>query len=241
MNSKRARGLGFMNRAKLMELLPRHEKCTPQLIQDVIETSDVLLENRGSAVATKAYRMARQVGNEFHRARSFTRTQVNERGVLYGKMTVKHRIEDLVLKFFHSRFPEYIIILYNVITKQSHIITEKRKISVETLSLEESVAKWSKDRPIIAKIADLNQKTEQIEELSQAEANEKQILFEEFYLSQYAPERKNKKYFDRMMPKYWRRTAGMEMENGFGNTKLEQFFGAPKKEQKAEIKQGNEN
>ena len=47
----------------------------------------------------------REISIEVYRAKQFTRTEINNRGVLYGVVSLKHRVMDIVLNYFHQRWP----------------------------------------------------------------------------------------------------------------------------------------
>jgi len=98
---------------ELINRLPRHCKFTNNLIQQVKNIPEVILRNSGTELARKVNRMIREVSTEAYRAKQFTRTEINNKGVLYGVVALKHRVMDFVLNYFHERFPNCIICLYN--------------------------------------------------------------------------------------------------------------------------------
>ncbi|GAG33651.1 unnamed protein product, partial [marine sediment metagenome] len=97
---------------ELIKNLPRHCKSTSVLIQQVKKIPEVVLRNSGTLMAKKINKMMREVNTEAYRANQFTRTEINNRGVLFGVVLLKHKVIDLVLKYFHNRFPNAIICLY---------------------------------------------------------------------------------------------------------------------------------
>jgi hypothetical protein len=105
---------------------------------------------------------------------------------LYGVVSLKHEVIDLVLKYFHERFPQSIICLYNEHSHKTTTIDENGQISVFKSTLNEVVKKISSDRPIIPYFEDIQFTGEQI--------------FETLYKSQFIPERENKEFFKRMIP-----------------------------------------
>jgi len=179
------RAKGF-SRRELISKLPRHSKFSPNIIQQIEKLPDVLLSNSGSLMAKKFIRMMREVNTEVYRAIQFTRTEINNRGVLYGVVLLKHRVIDLVLKYFHKRWPQCVICLYNEHTRKTCIINEKAVIQDLKLPLKDAVEKISKNRPIIPYFDDIQFSGKKI--------------FETLYQSQNIVERENPRYFKQMIP-----------------------------------------
>jgi probable DNA metabolism protein len=218
MNTQKQRGQGYISRQYMMEMLPRHAKFNPIWLEQLVKIPEEILQNRASEWAAKLYRLSRQVGKEFNRTRSFTRTHLNAHGILWGIINIEHKVEDMVLDFFHQRFPRYIVILYNQNTKISHICNEKGNIEEKSTPIQNLIAQLEKERPVFEIIPG-----EKIngEKLSQ----ENQELYRVFYESQYIADRKNPRYFQQMMPKKWQAAPGMEMEKRFLNTSLTKYIG----------------
>ncbi|TFG23637.1 MAG: DUF4130 domain-containing protein [Promethearchaeota archaeon] len=179
------RAKGF-SRRELISKLPRHSKFSPNIIQQIEKLPEVLLRNSGSPMAKKLIRMMREVNTEVYRAIQFTRTEINNRGVLYGVVLLKHRVIDLVLKYFHKRWPQCVICLYNEHTRKTDIINEKATIQELKLPLKEAVEKISKNRPIIPYFEDIQFSGKEI--------------FDTLYQSQNIVERENPRYFKQMIP-----------------------------------------
>ena len=72
------------SKEELLKNLPRHSKFTPNLIKHVKNLPEVMLRNSGSPMAKKIVRMMREISGEAYRAIQFTRTEINDRGVLFG-------------------------------------------------------------------------------------------------------------------------------------------------------------
>lgn len=174
------------SRRELISKLPRHSKFSPDVIQQIKKLPEVLLRNSGSPMAKKFIRMMREVNTEVYRAIQFTRTEINNRGVLYGVVLLKHRVIDLVLEYFHKRWPQCVICLYNEHTYKTGIINEKGTVQELKLPLKHAVGKISKNRPIIPYFDDIQFTGEEI--------------FETLYQSQNIVERENPRYFKQMIP-----------------------------------------
>ncbi|KKK70420.1 hypothetical protein LCGC14_2924170 [marine sediment metagenome] len=180
---------------ELIQNLPRHKDFSPVLIRQIKRIPEVVLRNSGTPLAKKINRMMREVSTESYRAIQFTRTEINNRGVLYGVVLLKHRVIDLVLKYLHKRFPESIICLYNEHTKKTTSMDEKGNIFVSKSSLNKVVEKFSENRPLVPFFEDINFTCEQI--------------FETLYKSQFIPERENPRYFKTLIPKKCYNLPGM--------------------------------
>ena len=171
---------------ELIKNLPRHCKSTPVLIQQIKKIPEVVLRNSGTLMAKKINKMMREVNTEAYRANQFTRTNINNRGVLFGIVLLKHKVIDLVLKYFHERFPGFVICLYNEYTRKTTTIDENGEISVFKLSLKKVVEEVSENRPIVPYFEDIQFTGEEI--------------FETLYKSQNIIERENPRYFKSMIP-----------------------------------------
>jgi hypothetical protein len=183
------------SREDLIKNIKRHALFTPNLIYQIKRIPDVVLRNLGTHNARKVNRMMREVFNEAYRAKQFTRTEINNRGVLYGVVFLKHQVIDLVLRYFHERWPECVICLHNDNNKKTSIINESGKIHVIDSSLEVAVEQVSKNRPIIPYFEDIQFSGKQI--------------FETLYKSQYIPERENQPFFKKMIPNQCFELPGM--------------------------------
>ena len=113
---------------EIINNLPRHCKFSPNLLKQIRKIPGVVLRNSGTLIAKKINRMMREVTTEAYRAKQFTRTEINNQGVLFGIVLLRHRVLDLVLNYFHERWPGCIICLYNEHTGKTGIINEKGKI-----------------------------------------------------------------------------------------------------------------
>jgi len=197
---------------ELIHNLPRHFKFTPDLIQQIKRIPEVVLRNSGTTFAKKVNRMMREVSTEAYRAKQFTRTEINNRGVLFGVVSLKHKVLDLVLKYFHERWPQCIICLYNEHSRKTGIINEKGIIHEVDLTLKKVVKKFSENRPVIPYFEDIQFSGEQI--------------FETLYNSQNISERENKRYFKNMIPDKCFELPGMRsgVEKRFRNKKINDYL-----------------
>ena len=198
---------------ELIQKLPRHKDYSPALIQQVKRIPEVVLRNSGTPFAKKINRMMREVSTESYRAIQFTRTEINNRGVLYGVVSLKHRVIDLVLKYLHERFgTQCVICLYNEHIHKTAIMDEDGRIRVTKSPLMKVVENLSKNRPVIPYFDDIQFSGEEI--------------FETLYTSQFISERENKTYFKKMIPDKCFELPGMKggVEKGFRNRKINDYF-----------------
>jgi len=213
-NSTKAKNshlFGFSKKEMLINL-PRHSQCNQNLLLKVENTSESILRNHGSQFARKINKMLHEIFRELERNRQFTRTNLNNRGVLYGKITLSHQSDDELLKYFHDRFPNCFICLFNIIKNETITINEQGKFKKFQASLDEIVKKISMNRPITPYFEDISMDNEEI--------------FEEFYSSQFIASRENRKYFKKMIPKYAMEMPGMKggIENRFRNNQLDKYI-----------------
>ena len=197
---------------EVKNLLPRHCKYSPILIKQIKDIPEVVLRNSGTPIAKKINCMIREVTTEAYRAKQFTRTEINNQGVLFGVILLKHRVIDLVLNYFHERWPDCIICLYNEHTGKTGVINEKGKIQEINSSLKNVVEKVSKNRLIIPYFNDIQFSGDEI--------------YETLYKSQFISERENQNYFKRMIPDKCFELPGMRggVEKRFGNKKINDYL-----------------
>ncbi len=202
------------SRKELILNLPRHSKFIPNLLKQVENLPEELLRNSGSPMAKRFIQMMREISTEAYRARQFTRTEINNQGVLFGVVLLKHRVMDLTLKYFHKRWPQCIICLYNEHTHKTGLIDEKGTIREVKLPLKDVVEKISKNRPIIPYFDDIQFSGKEI--------------FETLYKSQNITERENPRYFKQMIPDYCYELPGMrngiEKRYTSRNKKINEFL-----------------
>jgi len=171
---------------ELIKNLPRHRKSNPVLIRRIKKIPEFVLRNSGTLIAKKINKMMREINTEAYRAIQFTRTEINNRGVLYGIVLLIHQVMDKVLNYFHERWPQCIICLYNEHTQRTGIINEKGSIIEIKLPLKRAVKAASKGRSIIPYFDDIQFSGEEI--------------FASLYNSQNIVERENPRYFKSMIP-----------------------------------------
>ncbi|MHA1522337.1 MAG: DUF4130 domain-containing protein [Promethearchaeota archaeon] len=201
---------------QLKVLIRRHSGSSPVLISKIMHHDSSLLQNSGSPFAKRVNSMIRAVFKEYDRQRQFTRTELTKKGILWGKVYFEHRIEDLVLEYFHGRFPQCIILLANEVKNECIFINEEGKMFRSPLSIRELTQILSKGRPQSSIYSDLQYSNED--------------LFDEFYSSQFIKARRNKRYFRQMIPLKALKLPGMRggIEIRYQNKSLDTFFNTKK-------------
>ncbi|MBD3196630.1 MAG: DUF4130 domain-containing protein [Candidatus Lokiarchaeota archaeon] len=202
------------DKQEILTYISRHEKFTPSLIKQIKGLPDVVLRNLGNPLARKIVKMMKEIGKESYRAIQFTRTSINDRGVLYGVVLLRHKVLDKVLIYFHQRWPQCVICLYNEHTQTTGIMNEKGKIKEVKMPLEEVVQKISSKRPEVPYFEDIQFSGKEI--------------FETLYQTQSIAERENKRYFKQMIPDKCYELPGLRsgIEKRFNekNKKMDDFF-----------------
>ena len=197
---------------EILDLIHRHAQYSKSLSNRIKVIPGSILKNIGSPEARKIDRMVREIFRELERVKQFTRTKLNNHGILYGKILITNKIEDLVLEYFHKRFPDCWICLFNEKKKQTLVQKKKGQFSYWDLSLEEVVSKLSLERPIKPYFDDIQIENED--------------LFKTFYSSQYIKSRKNPRYYQQMIPKKLFNLPGLRgsIEYSLENKKLDKYF-----------------
>lgn len=200
------------SREELVLNLPRHSNYSPALMQRIKKLPEVILRNSGTPLAKKINRMMREVFTEAYRAKQYARTEINSRGVLFGVVQLKHTVIDLILNYFHERWPQCVICLYNEHTHKTGLIDEKGIIREINSPLKIVVEMVSKNRPLIPYFDDIQFSGEEI--------------FETLYKSQFITERENQPYFKKMIPDQCFKLPGMRngVEKRFRNRDLNEFL-----------------
>jgi len=202
------------SKKEILTTLPRHSKCNPQLLKELIKLPNFILRNSGTSFAKKITKMMKEVSLEAYRAKQFTRTEINHRGVLYGLVSLEHRVIDIILNYFHKRWPSCVICLFNEKNCKTSIINEEGIIYENDSSLEKTVQEIGSDRPIQPYFEDIQISGDEI--------------FKTLYESQNIDERINQRYFKSMVPNYCYKLPGMRkgVEKNFTpkNKKLDDFF-----------------
>ncbi|WP_371803409.1 DUF4130 domain-containing protein [Candidatus Lokiarchaeum ossiferum] len=205
-------GLKGYEKAQILDLIPRHANYSPIIHKRIQSTPEAVLQNIGSPFARKVDKMIKELFKETERCKQFTRTKLNKKGILAGEISISHAVEDFVLQYFHDRFPNFIVCLYNSLKRETISIDEMGQISIFKKTLDTVIIQLSVNRADQPYFDDIR--------------FDNTDLFEEFYASQFIAERENRKYFKKMIPENCMQLPGMKggVENRFRNKNLDRFL-----------------
>jgi len=167
-------------------LLLYHSRLNEALAREASKASQGELESLTTQRARKLYEMNREVSKEIHLKKAFTRLSISEHGILYASLDFTHRIEQILLSSFTSRFPTFIVVIESK-KKGTCYIGKKGKEAEKAKSPLSQVLK---------KLESQREKDSFLEGL----CNEEE-LWEKYYGSQYIRERRNLKLLKKNMPK----------------------------------------
>ena len=183
------------------QYLSCHRKSDPGLLKLARSLNYFELESATDSRIVKIRNMVRQVSFEIHRLKAFVRLSELGEKTLVGKVEPEHRIISFILRHFCFRFPGHTIVLGNERECWKGIMVD-RKITMAQMS--------SNEASLVLAAAEQKLK-------------DNQLLWKDYYRSQYAESRDNPKLFSKAMPKKLRRAAGSIVESGFC-TDLNDFF-----------------
>jgi len=194
----------------ILDRLRRNPKCPLEFIEQVIKEDPAHLENLTSDIAIKADKLARDVSREAYKIRAFTRFNLSRHGILFATIEPQYHVEDLVVKWFWRRFPQFVIALES-----------KPKRGVFLFGPVFTDVIFTK-APLIEVIEDLEQRLpikpvlEEVTEFSEK-------IWQRYYASQYIPSRKNLKLFLKFLPRKYQKWKGLVTEARFGTRSLDEF------------------
>ena len=202
---------GYSKR-EILDLLPRHAKCSPELLAEITKYPDVVIKNHADPRVKQIIGMVKAITKEAYRMQQFTRTEISAHGVLSGVIHVQHRVIDWTLVYFHHRFPTCVICLYDEISRKTYVMHPDLQSYCYPQPLHEIVNLYDADLPIQSQFAEMQQSSRE--------------LFEHFYSSQFIVERANRPYFQKMIPDSCMELPGMKggTERWFRNRRLDSYI-----------------
>jgi len=200
-----------MKKKKILDLLSRNPKCSKEFQEEVCKEDHKRLENVGSELAKKAFKFAREIQRDSYRIQQFTRLTLSPHGILFATISPQFYVEDLVIKWFWKRFPQFVIALESKPKMGVFLLgPEFSDVIFANAKLEDVINDLEKKLPI-------NPLLKEIPEFSE-------VLWEKVYASQYIPSRKNLKLFLKWIPKRYHKWKGLKIEAYFGNRRLDEFM-----------------
>ncbi len=187
-----------------MELLKANRDVT---LEDIELAEKIDKDDLHTATEERLLRirhLIREVGREIHKMKGFVRFKHVGKKLKYGYMKPEHDIGLMISEWFAERFPGIIIILGNEEESWVSILTEKGIESEKSGELKNTV--------------------EELADILGAETEKGfEDLWEKYYKSQYAEERKNIELFQKNMPEKFRKRARNITEEKFYEESLDGF------------------
>ena len=180
-------------------LAERHKDFDIKVMEKLKHLSLAEIENLASPEARTIYNWNRQVAGCYQRSRAFSRLEINKHSMIHCFIEPEHYVEDLVAKWFLSRFPIFTVIVGS--QRGTFVISKRKQLEVYDKSIEDLIPKFEKKLP----------KNEILTELGNFNED---VVWEQYYNSQMIKERKNKRYFLHNMPKKFLRWKSLGIENG---------------------------
>lgn len=188
-----------MKRDVILSLLRRNGDVGAPFIAKIEQMPQAVLENVTTGDARRAFRLARDVLSDIRAAKAFTRlTQKGD--MLIARLDSHHRIEELVVHWFHERFPTYTIA---ITSNRGMFLLGGRYRSIRHVNSTDSIA--------VEALRDTEQDTEDASD-----------LWETYYSSQFIDERANARLFRKNLPK--KRLSKLAVERRFSNSTIDDFF-----------------
>lgn len=185
-----------------MKFLRKHKDCTQSILDKAHDLTAEELETVVDDDKIKIRKMVRSVRNEIHKMRGFVRMKSLNEKVMYGYMDPVHDVGFDVANLLAKRFPGTIIVLGN------------SSISWVSIFTGDEIKKRTENN--------LKETLDRLENIYSTERDEddREEVWDTYYKSQYAPERKNKKLFNKNMPKKYLKSAGNKTEKKFKSYSL---------------------
>ncbi len=162
------------------------------------------LETATDEKKLKIRKMVREVCKEIHRMKAFVRLRFLGDKIRYGYLRPEHDIGMRVVSWLAKRMPGRVIVLGNPEESWVAIYEKGEVYKSEEGGLKRTVQELG-DKLGMEKEVDMDE------------------LWEEYYDSQYAREKKNKELFEKNMPKRDLEPAGNRVERGYKNDTIEDF------------------
>ena len=200
-----------MKNKKILDLLRRNPECSREFLKTVIKENPKILETGTSKIAKKAAKLAKDVRREVHRLKTLTRMDLSPHGILFATIEPRFHVEDLVVRWFWNRFPQFVIVLES---------KPKRRVFLFGPDFPDLIFTKTNIKDVIS---DLEQRLP-VNPLLEKVAGFTEALWQRYYASQYIPSRKNLKRFFKWLPRKYQKWKGWETEASFGNRHLDEFM-----------------
>lgn len=186
-----------------LKLLSYHRNCSRDLLEFAEDLDRDQIEVSNDERIKKINKMIRSVTREIHKLKSFIRLKPKGENIRYSRIEPEHDIGQNLSDFFAKRFPTIIIVLGDDKISWVSLFADKELHRCRAGGLNGTLESFDK-------ILNNNKNIEDIEN-----------LWNEYYWTQYAPERKNESLYRKNMPKKYMKSANIKDKNK--NVSLEQF------------------
>lgn len=190
----------------MFELAKYHNRFDIKLYKHVMNQDPRLVKSIATPEARKLYRMHREVGRSIHLNKGFTRFDISPHGILFAKKDFEHDVVDIIMHFFHTRYPKFVITIES--KGKTYVIDPEGIISTFNQNLKKTVQLLEKKHPINPLLKELNYD---------------ETLWKEYYDSQFIRERKNLKLMQKMMPLKYRDFNAVETRMSKRTRNLSEF------------------
>jgi len=186
--------------------LSAHEGCSDSIMRraSCLKARDLELATDRETVRIR--KMVYSVMAETYRMRGFVRLKPFGDKILYGYLKPVHHIGQRTCDFFARRSPSTIVALGNSQESWVSLFTGRETLRYQGRSLEST-------------LEELKEALGCVEDKSEIER-----IWEAYYSSQYCPERRNMRAFNRRMPKSSLDSAGLSLERNNNGPTLDDFF-----------------
>ena len=197
----------------LFDLARRHKYFDEKLWQVVRNQPICQVNSQATPESRALYNMSRTVFRNLCLNKGFTRLKLSKHGILYGKIEPEHNIDDMLCEHFMERFPLYYIIL----DSKKGVYVGKNGIGIKVVLNNNMV-------DVIKKFENMLPLSDALSLSNEHDFTEE--IYRVFYDTHLINQRKNKRYFNCMMPKKYRKqhNLSVEMEINRKEKQLSEFF-----------------
>ncbi len=176
-----------------LSLARYHKNYSERLWAELMRLPAEIVRAKCHPVARRLSNMHREVWADYHRACAFSRLSVDKHGILYGKIETEHDIGRLVIRFFMQRFPVLVVALEN---RSETLVAEEGKVRRYKKKLKDVLCDLRCRLPVNELVSDIEEFDER--------------TWEDYYNTQSIVQRRNKKHFQRSVPKKVHHRMGVE-------------------------------
>jgi probable DNA metabolism protein len=178
-------------------LISRHSKYDPRVEETLHGENPAEISSVSTVASRTAHNWQRQVLNSYQRSRAFARLKISQYGILYGRIEPEHYVEDMVARWFSSRFPMFAIIIES--KRGTFAINRDKNLEILQEPLYQVLSRYEKMLP----------KSDMLSDLVDFNSDE---FWNSYYKSQHIKQRKNRRYFLKNMPKKCHLLQSLECE-----------------------------